>query len=132
MQSNFIPICGTLLGTLLGTWLGYRLSFAQTERTFRRTVLRDIAFEYRKLADLGTAGGVQGLIRAGILQCKSDREFSQVLELVDDLSPAFPLGEDWRPVNKRYREFFRRLEAEGINPTNGNQLRTLKKEIETA
>ena len=68
--------------TLLGVWLGYYLAVRQAENQFRRTVLRDIAFEYRRLASSSESGVVQGLIRAGICQCQKDREYSYVVNLI--------------------------------------------------
>ena len=119
-----------ILGTLLGTWLGYRLSLAQSERNFRRTVLREIAFEYRKLANSRTSGHIQGLIQAGILQCNSDDEFLQVLDLADNLSPAISPGKDWRPLNGRLTEFFTRLVEENKDPTNCEQMNVLRQEVD--
>ena len=125
-----IPVIGTLAGALLGTWLGYFLSTRQDERNFRRIVLRDIAFEYRRLANSGESGGVQGLIRAGIYQCETDRDYDRVLSLVDDLKPKIEPGDDWRPGNGKYVEFFARLRNQGKDPTSAQQLLDLKKEVE--
>jgi len=119
-----------IIGTLLGTWLGYRLSLAQSERNFRRTVLRSIAFEYRQLANSGTAGDIQGLILAGILQCNSDDEFRQVLDLAENLSPTIPPGKSWRPLNGRFTEFFTRLVSENKDPANSTQMKVLKQEVD--
>jgi hypothetical protein len=83
-----------LIGTLLGTWLGYFLSTRQYEKNFRRTVLRDIAFEYRRLAETRESGGIHGLIKAGICQCKNNHEYAHVLQLIDDLQPKIAVGVD--------------------------------------
>lgn len=69
MNGAIISVIGTLVGTVLGAFLGYYLSALASEKYFRRTVLREIAFEYRRLANHRDSGGVQGLIRAGICQC---------------------------------------------------------------
>lgn len=130
MSATLISVVGTLLGTLLGTWLGYLLSMRQNQTHFRRTVLRDIAFEYRRLASLRQTGGIQGLIRAGIYQCENDREYTYVLNLVDDLRPVFELGENWRPKNGKYVEFFARLKTQGKDPTSTPEMLGLKNEIE--
>jgi len=102
----------------------------QNQTHFRRTVLRDIAFEYRRLASLRQTGGIQGLIRAGIYQCENDREYTYVLNLVDDLRPVFELGENWRPKNGKYVEFFARLKTQGKDPTSTPEMLGLKNEIE--
>ena len=96
----------------------------QNDRQFRRTVLRDIAFEYRRLASLRESGGIQGLIRAGIYQCENDREYACVLNLVDDLKPEIELGENWRPKSGKHVEFFTRLKSEGKAPTSTPQMLT--------
>jgi hypothetical protein len=120
----------SVVGTLLGTWLGYFLSLRQSQMYFRRTVLRDIAFEYRRLASLRETSGISGLIRAGIYQCQNDREYAYVLRLVDDLRPVFDLREDWRPKNGKYAEFFARLKTQGKEPTSTPQMLDLKNEVE--
>jgi len=125
-----VSAIAAIIGTLLGTLLGYRLSLAQSERNFRRTVLREIAFEYRQLADSRTAGHIQGLIRAGILQCNSDDEFRQVLDLAENLRPTIPPGKDWRPLNGRFTEFFTRLVAENKDPIDIEQMKALRKEVD--
>jgi hypothetical protein len=130
MFTTLISVAGTLLGTLLGAGLGYLLSLRQSERHFRRIVLRDIAFEYRCLANSRQTGGVQGLIRAGIHQCQNDREYMYVVDLIDDLSPVLKLGDNWRPRNGKYVEFFARLKTQGRDPTSTPEMLALKKEVE--
>ncbi len=98
-----------IMGTLLGTWFGYFLSTRQSEKNFRRTVLRDIAFEYRRLAETRESGHIHGLIKAGICQCENNNEYVHVLKLMDDLQPKIPVGHEWRPLNGNYVEFFMRL-----------------------
>jgi hypothetical protein len=120
-----------IIGTVAGTLLGYFLTARQNSQYFRRTVLRDIAFEYRRLAELRAAGDVQGLIIAGIGQCKSDDEYLEVLSLVDDLQPKIGTGNDWRPKNGRYRKFFDLLRQRQYDPTNSDQMRQLKREVES-
>ncbi len=130
MFAALISVFGTLIGTLLGTWLGYFLSTRQNEKHFRQIVLRDIAFEYRRLAGLGESGGIQGLIRAGIYQCENDHEYAYVLDLVDDLKPKMELGEQWRPKNGKYVEFFAILKTQRKSPTNMPQMLELKNLVE--
>lgn len=120
----------TLAGTLLGTWFGYHLSSRQSEKLFRRTVLRDIAFEYRRLADTRTSGHIHGLIQAGICQCESNKEYAYVLDLADDLQPKIDAGKDWRPKNGNYVEFFARLKRERMDPINVQQVAKLKNQVE--
>ncbi len=121
----------SILGVLLGTWSGYRLSLAHSERLFRRTVLRDIAFEYRRLSDSRESGHVQGLIRSGICQCQNNQEYEDALNLVDDLCPDIPAGKDWRPTSGNFVEFFAQLKDQGIDPTNSEQMQKLKKGIDS-
>jgi len=130
MCATLISVLGTLSGALLGTWLGYFLSTRQNDTQFRRTVLRDIAFEYRRLASLRESGGIQGLVRAGIYQCENDREYAYVLNLVDDLKPEIELGEKWRPKSGKYVEFFRRVKSEGKDPRSTEQMVDLKKAVD--
>ncbi len=130
MCNTLISVVGTLAGTLLGTWLGYVLSIRSSERNFRRMVLRDITFEYRRLAHSRESGGIQGLIKAGICQCENNKEYAYALNLVDDLKREIESGVDWRPANGDYVKFFTRLRREGMDPRNGHQMRDLKAQVE--
>lgn len=126
MSETLISVFGTLIGTLLGTVLGYFLSIRQSEKNFRRIVLRDIAFEYRRLANQRETGGIHGLIRAGICQCNNDHEYAYVLSLVDDLQPKIETKEYWRPKNGKYAEFFSLLKTQGKDPLNEQEMLELK------
>jgi hypothetical protein len=132
MNQTLISNIVAVIGVLLGTSLGYFLSVRANENNFRRTVLREIAFEYRRLANSRIAGHVQGLIQAGILQCESNKEFAFVLSLVDDLNPQIEIGDQWRPKNGNYLEFFALLKRERIDSTSRQQLVELKNRVENA
>lgn len=119
-----------LIGALLGAWLGYFLSTRQNEKHFRRTVLRDIAFEYRNLANSRVTGGIHGLIRAGICQCANNCEYSYVLNLVDDLQPKIDTGDEWRPENGKYVKFFSLIKTQGKDPLNTQEMLELKNIVE--
>ena len=131
MTTDDIPtILGTLLATLVGVWPGYRLSKSQSERHYRRTIIRAIALEYRQLARERTCAGISGLLRAGVQQCQDNKEYRQVLDLIDDLDPKIPTGTDWRPSNGDYHAFFSEMRSKNMDPTNSVQMLELKKEIE--
>lgn len=120
----------SILGTLLGTVLGYRLHAAFQEKLTRRLILREIAFEYRRLANSRESGGLNGLIRAGILQCSTEREAREVLSLVDDLAPALKVGTAWRPKNGHILRFLRTLREKNIDPTNGHAVEKVRMDID--
>ncbi|WP_052881336.1 hypothetical protein [Kiritimatiella glycovorans] len=120
----------SILATLLGVLLGYRLHSAFQEKLTRRLILREIAFEYRRLASTRESGGVSGLIRAGILQCVTERETRQVLSLVDDLAPVIEAGSEWRPKSGRILEFLRTLRKEGIDPTDIQAVNEIRRRID--
>jgi hypothetical protein len=130
MYDTVISVIGTLVGTLLGVFLGYFLSTRESEKHFRRTVLHEIAVEYRRLANRRQTGGIQGLIRAGICQCKNNKEYAYVIDLVDDLKPEIEIGDNWRPNNGKYVAFFTRLRTEGMDPRSGQQMVDLKNRVD--
>lgn len=127
---ELISIGGTLAGTLGGVLVGYWLSNRSIEQQFRRSVLMDIAFEYRRLGNAGECGGVQGLVRAGICQCMSNREFECVLNLIDDPATRYETGVDWRPSNRKFLEFFSRIRTEKVKCTDVKALHELKARVE--
>ena len=126
METALISILATLLGTVLGYWL----HSAFEEKLTRRLILREIAFEYRRLANSRESGGVDGLIRAGILQCSTERETREVLSLVDDLAPAFKVGTAWRPKKAHILRLLRTLREKGIDPTNVQAVEEVRMEID--
>ncbi len=74
---------------------------------------------------------MQGLIRSGICQCQDNKEYEDVLTLIDDLCPVIPAGKDWRPTSGNFVEFFTQLKDQGIDPTNFEQMQKLKKNVES-
>lgn len=130
MDGTLISVIGTHGGTLAGTALGYYLPTYENEKNFRRTVLRDIAFEYRAIGRTGGSADVDGLLRAGICQCQTDEEYVYVIELIGDLYPEFNLHTFWRPNNGRYLEFFALLRKNGVDPLNRQALEALRREVE--
>lgn len=132
MNDAWISVIGTLLGTLVGSLVTHWFANAQSKQYFRRVVLRDIALEYRRLAETGADGDLSGLIRAGIRQCKNNKEYLQVLNLTDDLQPKIETGTKWRPNNGKYVTFFKLLRERKINPTEGEQVQSMKQDVESA
>lgn len=128
METTLIPIFATIFGTVLGYWLH---STFQEEVT-RRLILREIAFEYRRLANSRETGGVPGLIRAGILQCSTERETREVLSLIEDLAPELEVGTEWQPKKEgRILKLLRTLrERDGIDARNSEDVAKVRMEID--
>ena len=94
-------------------------------------MLGDIAREYRRLSNTRESSRVQGLVRAGICQCNSDREFEYVLNLIDDLGTSLETGVDWRPSNGKFLEYFSRIRSEKVKCTDVKALHELKARVES-